>query len=53
MKNLVKKLRTRYNGIQLCNLLALGLIFYTANSACMWVIHQPKMPENAKKFRKF
>ncbi|WP_294448504.1 cyclic lactone autoinducer peptide [uncultured Ruminococcus sp.] len=33
--------------------LALGLTTMVANSACCFCIHQPKMPETAKKLRKF
>lgn len=53
MKKQFKKLQTRCSFIQLSNLLALGLIIYTANAACFWAMHQPKIPESAKKFRKF
>ena len=32
------------------NALAMGLVIQTANSACIWLIHQPEFPEEAKKF---
>lgn len=35
------------------NLLAMAIVVYTANAACAWAHHQPELPEEAKKFRKF
>ena len=32
------------------NALALSLVIQTANSACIWLIHQPEFPEEAKKY---
>ena len=31
--------------------LALLLVMQTANSACIWVAHQPEFPESANKFK--
>lgn len=40
-------------GIMKClSTLALLLVVQTANSACIWVAHQPKFPEEANKFKK-
>lgn len=33
------------------NVLALFLVMQTANSACIWVAHQPEFPEAANKFK--
>ena len=33
------------------NTLALLLVMQTANSACIWVAHQPEFPEAANKFK--
>lgn len=33
--------------------LALGVTTMTANSTCAFLAYQPKMPEGAKKLRKF
>lgn len=39
-------------GIMKClNVLALLLVMQTANSACIWVAHQPEFPEAANKLR--
>lgn len=32
---------------------ALTMTTMTANSACFFVFHQPELPENIKKYRKF
>ncbi|MDE7104638.1 MAG: cyclic lactone autoinducer peptide [Ruminococcus sp.] len=32
---------------------AMVITTMTANSACIFLTHQPKMPETAKKLRKF
>lgn len=34
------------------NALAMMLVIQTANSACIWVVHQPEFPEEAKKYTK-
>lgn len=34
------------------NCMALMLVAQTANSACLWIFHQPEFPEEAKKFSK-
>lgn len=33
------------------NALALLLVMQTANSACIWMAHQPEFPEAANKFK--
>ncbi len=33
------------------NVLALLLVMQTANSACIWVAHQPEFPEAANKLK--
>jgi cyclic lactone autoinducer peptide len=39
-------------GVMKClNVLALLLVIQTANSACIWVAHQPKFPEVANKLK--
>lgn len=40
------------NGVMKClNILALLLVVQTANSACIWVAHQPEFPEAANKLK--
>lgn len=39
-------------GVMKClNTLALLLVMQTANSACIWVAHQPEFPEADNKFK--
>lgn len=38
--------------LKMCNALALKLAASTANSACLWLCHQPKFPEAANKLKK-
>lgn len=38
--------------LKMCNALALKFVASTANSACLWLCHQPKFPEAANKFKK-
>lgn len=38
--------------LKMCNTLALKLAASTANSACLWLCHQPEFPEAANKFKK-
>ncbi|MGC4020276.1 MAG: cyclic lactone autoinducer peptide [Muricomes sp.] len=40
------------DGVMKClNVLALLLVRQTANSACIWVAHQPEFPEEANRFK--
>lgn len=53
MKKLSKLFAGKYSLIKLTNLLAVVLMISTVNSTCHWIHHQPKVPEDAKKYRKF
>lgn len=35
----------------LVNAVALLLVMQTANSACIWLAHQPEFPEEANRFK--
>ena len=54
-KSAMKKLHKRITKLALTgtSLLALGVVAANVNSACFFLIHQPKLPENAKKLREF
>lgn len=47
-------MKTKFNVtsklIEGANFLALRLVAQTANSACIWIYHQPEFPEEAKKY---
>lgn len=53
MKPIIMKLKKYFEkGIMKClNVLALVLVIQTANSACIWVAHQPEFPREADKFK--
>ena len=47
----MKNLFAKYSGVIAA--LALLITVSSANRACVFVAHQPKMPEGAEKLRKF
>lgn len=34
------------------NAIAMAMVAQTANSACIWVVHQPEFPKEAEQFKK-
>ena len=48
----IKILKTE-NLLYFMSLLVFSITVFNANTTCMFVINQPKMPEKAKKLRKF
>lgn len=53
MKKIVNTMSQKCSFISLANLFAFALMVVSVNSACHWVTHQPKVPEDAMKYRKF
>ncbi len=53
MKKWFKMLQKKCNMVNLMNLCALGILIGSINTACAWVHHQPEVPEEAKRFRRF
>lgn len=47
---MLKKLYSKMGTIVNC--LALLLVVQSANTACGWIVHQPKFPEDANKYKK-
>ncbi|MCM1251939.1 MAG: cyclic lactone autoinducer peptide [Clostridium sp.] len=45
--------QTKGGLMKLMNTCAFALMVGSVNSACAWIHHQPVVPEDAKKFRKF
>lgn len=35
------------------NLIVKAVCVYSANARCCWIVHQPKMPDEVKKFKRF
>ena len=54
-KSLLKKISNLVIRLALSgtSLLALAIVTANVNSTCQFIIHQPKLPESAKKLRKF
>ena len=53
MKNEVGKVQGKGGLMNLANRCALGLMVSSVNTTCHWLHHQPEVPEEAKKYRKF
>ncbi len=49
----MKKVLSKYSGVAMLNAVALLMAVQTVNSACWWIHHQPKVPAELQKFRKF
>ena len=49
-KKILKKLLPKIGA--LANCMALVLVMQSANTACGWIVHQPKFPEDANKYKK-
>lgn len=50
-EDFMKKFLIKYSGVFAA--LALAFTTLTANSTCVYCVHQPEMPKNSKKLRKF
>lgn len=53
MKNWLVKLKSKCNVVNAANLCAIAMVIYTVNATCAWAHHQPEVPGEAMKFRKF
>jgi cyclic lactone autoinducer peptide len=51
MKSNLIKFATKFGGM--FAVLAVAVASVTANSACVWCIHQPKLSDDVKNLRKF
>jgi len=49
-KNMIKKIYSKL-GI-LANCMALLMVVQSANTACGWIVHEPRFPEAANKYKK-
>jgi len=47
-----KLLRNRRKTFMMLNSLALIMVIQNVNVTCGWLMHQPEIPDEAKKFRK-
>jgi cyclic lactone autoinducer peptide len=53
MKKMMDTLKGKLSMVNVMNLCALAVAVYSFNVTCMWAHHQPEVPEEAKRFRKF
>lgn len=53
MRKIINMLSKKCSFVGLANLLAFTLMMVSVNSACHWLYHQPQVPEDAMKYRKF
>lgn len=53
MKKMMYLLKTKCSMVNLANVLALALMVYSVNVACVWAHHQPEVPDGARRFRRF
>jgi cyclic lactone autoinducer peptide len=53
MKKLMNSVRGKFMPVRIMNLFAFAVALYSFNVTCMFAHHQPKVPEEAKMFRKF
>ena len=53
MKKTTDKVQGKGGLINLANRCAFELMAGSVNTACVWLHNQPKVPEEAKKYRKF
>lgn len=50
---LIKKLKSKNWMMAALNAMAMLTVIQNANAGCFWVDHQPEVPEEARRFRKF
>ncbi len=53
MDYVLANLRNRNWAVAALNAMALMVVIQNMNAGCVWVEHQPKIPEEARSFRKF
>lgn len=51
MKKVFSKIM-KFSPVVLLNMMALMLVVENVNACCLWYVHQPEVPESAKKFIK-
>ncbi len=51
--NAFKKLKSKNWAVLTLNVMALVMVVQNMNAGCFWIEHQPEVPEEARRFRKF
>lgn len=49
MKKLLKKIRENRSVL---NFFVMALMIYAANTRCAWIGHQPKLPDEIRKYKR-
>ena len=53
VRNLLTKLKNRNWAVIALNAMALLTVIQNVNAGCGWIDHQPVIPEEAKRFKRF
>lgn len=53
IRSMVKKMKGKNWTVLALNALAVMTVIQNMNSGCIWLDHQPEVPEEARRFRKF
>jgi len=53
MKRIIKTLKSKNWPVILLNLCAVFTVIQSVNVTCGWIHHQPEVPEEAFRYRKF
>lgn len=53
INNVLAKLRSKNWAVVALNAMAVMVVIQNMNAGCVWVDHQPEVPEEARSFRKF
>ena len=51
--HMIKKLKSKNWMITALNAMALVAVIHNVNAGCFWVDHQPEVPKEARRFRRF
>lgn len=52
MYKIMRKLKLQNWSVLMLNALALMVVIQNVNAACVWLDHQPSVPEEANRFKK-
>lgn len=52
-EKLRNKIKNNGSLLKKVHLLVMFMCVYSANVRCCWIVHQPRMPEEVKKFKRF
>ena len=53
IRSVVKKMKGKNWTMLALNALAMAAVIQNMNAGCIWLDHQPEVPEEARRFRKF